>query len=209
MSLRDRKKDATRRALVAAAAQLFVEQGYAKTTVAEIAAGAGVSTKTLFNYFTSKDDLLLADEEQRLDTALEVIASRGPDEKPADLLERLSADLVASFAVPTAARDDATGIGYELRLQLVLTVPEVRARTLQQLQDAQLRLVAALHEAYPPPQLDPITAAGTIGALIGAAHTARLVSMQRGDSPDEVLAATQHAVDIAMHGIRTAIGSTG
>jgi AcrR family transcriptional regulator len=38
--------------------RLFEDKGYDETTVAELAAAAGVSTKTFFNYFASKDEVL-------------------------------------------------------------------------------------------------------------------------------------------------------
>lgn len=44
-----------------AAAELFLEQGYARTTVEEIARRAGVSRNTFFNYFPVKSDLLWVD----------------------------------------------------------------------------------------------------------------------------------------------------
>lgn len=48
----------TRRAIVAAAADLFVERGYAATTIDAVAAGAGVSRKTVFTAVGGKVDLL-------------------------------------------------------------------------------------------------------------------------------------------------------
>ena len=44
--------------LADAAAELFLEQGYGRTTVDHIAARAGVSRATFFNYFTAKSDVL-------------------------------------------------------------------------------------------------------------------------------------------------------
>jgi AcrR family transcriptional regulator len=44
--------------LADAAAELFLEQGYGRTTVDQIAVRAGVSRATFFNYFTAKSDVL-------------------------------------------------------------------------------------------------------------------------------------------------------
>jgi AcrR family transcriptional regulator len=58
--LRERKKQQTREALARAGIELFVERGYDATTLAEIAEAAGVSTRTIFAYFPSKEDILFA-----------------------------------------------------------------------------------------------------------------------------------------------------
>ncbi|MBN8293311.1 TetR/AcrR family transcriptional regulator [Rhodobacter sp. NTK016B] len=75
-SLRDRKKAQRRDALIAAATTLFGEKGVDATTLADIAEACDVSVPTVFNYFGSKDGLLMAiidegarkgrDEETRL-----------------------------------------------------------------------------------------------------------------------------------------------
>ncbi|NYE70066.1 TetR/AcrR family transcriptional regulator [Microlunatus parietis] len=201
--LRERKKQRTRRLLVEAAARLFAEQGYAETTVAEIAAAAEVSPKTMFSYFAGKSDILFAGDRHRLDLALEVITERAPDRTPADLLTALAEELLASYT-PTDDTDEITGVPYSLRLQLIATVPELQARSSQLLQEAQQRLAEALHQSYPD-RLDRITAAGVVGALLGAAQTARLVSLVQGDPPKRILAASRRGMEIALHGIRAAV----
>lgn len=57
-TLRAAQAAETRRAIVAAAAHLFVERGYAATTIDAVAAGAGVSRKTVFTAVGGKVELL-------------------------------------------------------------------------------------------------------------------------------------------------------
>ncbi len=57
--LRERKKRATRAALAEAAVRLAVEHGVDKVTVEAISAAAGVSVRTFFNYFDTRDDVFV------------------------------------------------------------------------------------------------------------------------------------------------------
>lgn len=57
--LRERQKEQRKEAILDSAMMLFKTQGYASTTVEQIAAGAGVSAPTVFNYFGSKQVILL------------------------------------------------------------------------------------------------------------------------------------------------------
>src|SRR3954466_4638603 len=60
--LRERKKARTRAAIQQHALRLFLEQGYAETTVEQIAAAAEVSQSTFFRYFATKEETVLYDQ---------------------------------------------------------------------------------------------------------------------------------------------------
>jgi hypothetical protein len=105
--------------------------------------------------------------------------------------------------------DDITSAAHPLRIQLLMTVPELQARRLRQLQDVRRRLVEVLLQAYPG-KFDRTTAAGVIGALMGAAQTASLVSLAHGESsPEQLRAAVRRAFDIAMRGVRAVASGAG
>lgn len=73
LGLRERKKQETRRRIRAVAIELFDERGFDHVTIAQIAAQADVSEATVFNYFPTKEDLILlgmADYGKRLIAAL-------------------------------------------------------------------------------------------------------------------------------------------
>ena len=99
--MRERKRQQTRHSLISAAMRLFAEKGYEETTVAEIAAAAGVSTKTFFNYFASKDEVLFPHLSGRIDAAVAVIEQHRPGEDVADVLIRAMEHMLAD-----AVRDE-------------------------------------------------------------------------------------------------------
>lgn len=74
--LRERQKRRAREDLLAAAARLFRENGYAETTTTEIAEAAGVSRRTLFRYFPSKTELALAFEDDQMRRLVELVTAR-------------------------------------------------------------------------------------------------------------------------------------
>jgi AcrR family transcriptional regulator len=68
--------------IAAAAMRLFTEQGFEGTTVDQIAADVGVSTRTVFRYFAGKEDMVVGNlMELGLELA-EALADRPPDEEP-------------------------------------------------------------------------------------------------------------------------------
>ena len=77
--LRERKKLACRASLVDAAQRLVSRDGLDRVTVEEICAEAGVSARTFFNYFESKDDAVLGHEPMsNAPEAEAVFAAGGP-----------------------------------------------------------------------------------------------------------------------------------
>jgi AcrR family transcriptional regulator len=76
--LRARKKRAAREAIAATARRLFAERGFDAVTVAEVAAAADVSEKTVFNHFATKEDLAFAGREERHNRLLADIDQRPP-----------------------------------------------------------------------------------------------------------------------------------
>src|SRR5258708_37225894 len=74
--LRERKKREARAAISQTAVALFAERGFDAVTVAEVAAAAGVSAKTVFNYFPVKEDLVLESRERLEEELLRAVAER-------------------------------------------------------------------------------------------------------------------------------------
>lgn len=96
-SLRERQQVATKREIVAAAFDLFEEQGFGNTTIEEIAQAAGVSARTVFRHFETKHDLVLGWLPQ-----LEAIVAELPlpdltPDSAVPLLEQVIEDLLVEY----------------------------------------------------------------------------------------------------------------
>jgi len=202
--LRERKKERTRRALVEAAADLVSRKGYDETTIAEIAAAADVSTRTFFGYFASKEEVLFADTEGRIDLALETIRQRRPADRPADVLQRV----VRRLTEPGGETAGVLAKLVPVRAQLVLTHPAIQAYGLRQLFVAQADIARELHRSYAD-EIDLRTASAMVGAFVGAMIGGMMAELGnlRGageplpERPADLIDALQPAADIAINGI--------
>jgi AcrR family transcriptional regulator len=81
-SLAQRKQELVRLALATAAEELFISRGYERTTVEQIARAAGVSRRTFFRYFESKDDVLAEHADRLSENLYAALVARPADEPP-------------------------------------------------------------------------------------------------------------------------------
>ncbi|WP_328428038.1 TetR family transcriptional regulator [Streptomyces sp. NBC_00443] len=87
-TLRERKKQRTREALLRTALELFTTQGYEHTTVDDIAAAVDVSQRTFFRYFAGKEEAALALQDMTVAHFLEAVRERPPHEAPMQALRQ-------------------------------------------------------------------------------------------------------------------------
>jgi AcrR family transcriptional regulator len=94
VDLREQRRERNAREIQQAAMSLFAARGYAGVTVEDIAAEAGISERTFFRYFASKDHVLVAEAGRRIDIVH-------------DSLVRQDEDLDAWQALRTAVLDQS------------------------------------------------------------------------------------------------------
>ena len=87
---RTRKRLATRKGISTAATRLFLERGFDRVTVDEIAAAADVGRMTVFNHFPRKEDLFFDREEEARAILREALRQRDPRVAPLETLRRLA-----------------------------------------------------------------------------------------------------------------------
>jgi AcrR family transcriptional regulator len=125
--LRERKKQKTKEAIQREAMRLFQDQGYDETTVEQVAAAAEISPSTFFNYFPTKEDVVLFDRYDPM--VLAFLLSRPADEP---LSVGIRETLKSLDAVMDRDRDIILA-----RAKLGLEVPALRARFWEELTKAQ------------------------------------------------------------------------
>ncbi len=76
--LRERKKRLTRQLISDTATGMFLERGFDEVRVTEIAVAAGVSEKTVYNYFPTKESLLLDREAAMAHSIREALGPGAP-----------------------------------------------------------------------------------------------------------------------------------
>jgi len=94
--LRERKKQRTRETIARAAHELFAERGYHATTLPDIAEAADVSTRTIFAYFPSKEDILFSDFPIMKEALAQALAERPEGE---DALETVRKFILSSHGL--------------------------------------------------------------------------------------------------------------
>lgn len=120
LTLRELKKQRTREAIVDAASDLFTAHGYDAVTMASVAQAAGVGERTVYRYFTDKEEIVFADDEQ-MQAALEAAMADAPaDADPWSAMRSASRSVAAVLERdPARIRERAT---------LVAGTPALRAR---------------------------------------------------------------------------------
>ncbi|MFC8339079.1 TetR/AcrR family transcriptional regulator [Streptomyces rubiginosohelvolus] len=197
VGLRERKKRLTYQAVSDAAITMFLERGFDKVSVAEVAAAADISKPTLFRYFPAKEDLVLHRFADHEDEAARVVTGRAPDETPLDALRR-------HFLDGLDRRDPVTGLCDAPQvlafLRLLYGTPSLVAR----LHAYQGRSEAALARALGGGLSDRL-AAGQIIAVLRILALENWRRIDAGESADRIYAGAVQAAEEAFVQLRTGL----
>jgi AcrR family transcriptional regulator len=96
--LRERKRRLTRQLISDAATTLFATRGFDNVKVSEVADRVGVSEKTIYNYFPSKESLVLDDADERVEGLARALRERRPGQSPTDAVVEAIKESVAIVA---------------------------------------------------------------------------------------------------------------
>jgi AcrR family transcriptional regulator len=120
-NMRERKKGETRARLQEVALNLFEKNGYAGTTVEQIARGADVSFRTFFRYFPSKEDLVLFDA---YDSPLASAIMTSP--KTVGAIQAIRDAVIETYGKLSPVQRSLA----QVRHELIMKEPELRMRYL-------------------------------------------------------------------------------
>ncbi|GAB3448873.1 TetR family transcriptional regulator [Streptomonospora sediminis] len=171
--LRERTRRAVQHEIVGAAEALFIERGFEATTVNDIAAAVGMSQRSVFRYFATKEEIVLAKFDAVVDDMLTALRARPADEPVWTSLHRVLGVLVSIAETP--GREEMV----EPIHRVVFETPALLAGYLQKLQHMQDAVVAELLEraetagtpyAADDPTPRALTAAA-FGCLVAAQHS--------------------------------------
>ncbi|MEY9929537.1 AcrR family transcriptional regulator [Catenulispora sp. GP43] len=190
MGLREQKKQQTRTALADAALALFTAHGFEQVTVAEVAAAAGVSVNTAFNYFPTKEDLFF-DRQSEIETRLATwVRTRPHGTTP-------TAAIRDGVLRALAEGDPTFGLNKEAEgfWRIVDESASLRARSREIAERSEAALAAALAEEAPPsdplPRLLAGALAGTFRAVVAEIRRKIGAGEQVEAVRDEVAAAAR------------------
>ncbi len=178
LGLRERKKLKTRVTLRRVAYELFREQGYDETTVAQIAAAADVSQATFFRYFATKEALILEDDYDA------VLMANVP---PIDPERNLAAQILRGAAEQFDSLDpEERETEYE-RGRLLYSSPKLRAAQAHETEATMDAMVRAVLQHLTGPA-DERAVRAVVGAVVGS------ISALARDDPSIIVPDAMRAV---------------
>jgi AcrR family transcriptional regulator len=160
--LRERKKAQTREAIQTHAMTLFMQQGYAATTVEQIIRGVDVSESTFFRYFPTKESLVFTDD---FDPVILAVFAAQP--KSMGVMDALRYAFRELFE--TLSGDQRREV--HDRIGLFLAVPALRAAAFEQLSTTMDRIASAIAERIGR-EPDDFAVLVVAGAVVGASMAA-------------------------------------
>lgn len=186
--LRERKKQRTRESIQDHALRLYQEQGYAATTIDQIAEAAEVSPSTYFRYFPTKPDTVLFD---RMDPIfIDEFLAQPQGQEPLAALRAAMRTVFSAMSEEHLANEMT-------RMRLVVEVPELRAASAQQI-ETNLPLFTDAVARRVGREPDDVVVLHWVGAVVGAVMVAfyRAVGNQ-----EDVFEAVDRALDYMESGM--------
>ncbi|MEU6232463.1 TetR family transcriptional regulator [Kitasatospora sp. NPDC047058] len=194
--LRERKKQQTREALIDAAHRLFLGQGFARTTVDEIASAVDVSQRTFFRYFANKDEVALAVLADAEDHFIGLLRRRPAEENPLRAMRAAIVESWRDLGSPLRTGSGSVSRALEL-LQMIEDNPTLLAAHLRRVTEQErvvAQVIAAREGLDPAEDLRPTVIAAVFGSVLRAAHLSWTAD-QEDTGPEGMIALIERHFD--------------
>jgi AcrR family transcriptional regulator len=194
VSLRERKKQATRVAIADTALGLFLSRGFDQVTVADVARAAEVAVNTVFNYFPTKEDLFFDRQDEVVHRLAVAVDGRRPGESPGSAVRRAFLESLDRDEPTLGLSPDVSAFWRAIEASPALQARlRLMAEQTETLLAAKLASITGAAADDPLPRLQAAARAGVDRAL----HAEIRRRIQAGEDPPAVRRVVRAAAESA------------
>ncbi|WP_405150051.1 TetR/AcrR family transcriptional regulator [Nocardia salmonicida] len=200
--LRARKKQQTREQISDRATALFLERGFDRVTIAEVAAAADVAKMTVTNYFPRKEDLALDLGEVYIGQLAAIVRDREPGQSALAALRH-------AYLTAVAAHDQLIGFSGEPFARMIADSPALTARVRDFNDDREVALAVALatETGAAPDDITPRVAAAQLAGVLRVLFDEVTRRTLAGEADAEIAAAVTRDAEIAFDALEPGLGN--
>jgi AcrR family transcriptional regulator len=203
--LRERKRRLTRQLISDAATTMFATRGFDNVRVAEVADRVGVSEKTVYNYFPTKESMVLDTADASVESLAEALRNRAPDETiTAAVVRAIKADVERYEQAPDALVQFMPAF-----ISMIEETPALRAAWLE-LHDRLARVARdelAAQAGVDPRDPEPTAAGRALAGLAEVVIESQVRHIRDGLRGEELRGAVSDDLDRAARLLETGLWS--
>jgi len=178
--VKSERKAARRAQIIAAARACFARTGFDKTTLQDVFAQAGLSAGCIYNYFNSKDQLMLAVAQERHEDELRMIGDGLETKDPINDLRQLAKKFTDEYLTPESA--DKRRIALQTWSEALVN-PSILASVQEGLEQPRAQLAHLIRRAQAAKQITSKLDAGAIAlTLIAMLHGSMLQKLWKPET---------------------------
>ena len=203
--LRERKRRLTRQLISDAATTMFATRGFDSVRVAEVADRVGVSEKTIYNYFPTKESMVLDTADEAVEALAEALRNRAPDETiTAAVVRAINADMERFDNAPDELLEFMPAF-----VSMIEDTPALRAAWLE-LHDRLAKVARdelAAQAGVDPRDPEPTVAGRALAGLAEVALESRVRYIREGLKGEELRTAVSGDIERASRLLETGLWS--
>jgi AcrR family transcriptional regulator len=172
ITLRERSRRAVQQEVSALAIRLFAAHGFEAVTTTQIAQAAGISPRSFFRYFPTKEDLVVGSLSESGKRVRDALVARPESEGAWDALRMAVRELIENSVYPTTDLEAVT--------RIIIETPSIRSRQLEKNQEWEDLLAPNLSERLRASGIaNGASAEDVARVMVAATMTAMRITTQR------------------------------